>query len=168
MKFRNIALITLCVAFVIGIYIYRHDSVKTIIQEGSFPYMSKQDMMQTADVIIQGVVAEVLPSKWSNPEFIKGENIRNIIQTDILVKISEVLKGVPYDDSNIIVRIDKGIVGKVKLISNGYPDFKEGEEVILFLNLDDSDLSSLNENYYVLTGLNQSKFTLKYKDADEE
>ena len=41
------------------------------------------------------------------------------------------------------------------------PDLEVGEEVVLFLSEDDSDLANPNEDYYVLTGMIQGKFTLK-------
>lgn len=48
-----------------------------------------------------------MDSKWSNPNNEKGENFRNILQTDIVVNIDNYLFG-ERDDNQAIVRIDKG------------------------------------------------------------
>lgn len=143
---------------------------KTINVHGAIASKTTHDLMVDSDVVIKGTVKEILPSRWSNPESIKGKNVRNIIQTDISVNIDQILKGNPYDYKNIIVRINKGTVKNVEYISEGYPDFKAGEEVVLFLSIDDGDLSKVNtnENYYVLTGMLQGKFTLSNKTTNDE
>ena len=106
-------------------------------------------------------VKEIKPSFWSNPNLEKGESVRNIIQTDFIVNVEKAYKNKPYNDSEVTVRIDKGTVGDTTLESEGVPDFNVGDEVVLFLSKDDSDLANPNEVYYVVTGMSQGKFTLK-------
>lgn len=93
---------------------------------------------------------------------------RNIIQTDVIVSIEDVYKNTPYNDKEITVRINKGKIDNTTMTSEGYPDFIPGEEVILFLSDDDGDLASPNENYYVLTGLIQGKFSIKENSGLEK
>lgn len=132
----------------------------TIKISGTIAFESKNDLITDSSVIIRGNVREILPSKWSNPEMKKGENVRNILQTDVLVDINDIFKGKPYDPDNIRVRIYRGYSDDAVVYSDGYPNFSSGEEVILFLSPDDSDVAEKNENYYVLTGMIQGKYLL--------
>ena len=99
-----------------------------------------------------------MDSKWSNPNNEKGENFRNVLQTDIVVNIDNYLFG-ERDDNQAIVRIDKGEDENTIVSSDGYPDFKVNEKVLLFLSRDDSDIAT-DEDYYVLTGMRQGKYDL--------
>ena len=165
---RRTIIISCCLAFILGITAFQFSpKQETMAVNGSIAFKSKVDLINDASVIIKGTVKEILPSKWSNPDFKKGENVRNIIQTDILVNVDDVYKGTPYSKT-VTVRIGKGTVGDTTMLSNGYPDFTSGEEVILFLSQDDGDLANPNENYYVLTGMLQGNFSLKEsKDSDK-
>lgn len=131
----------------------------TVYSEGLVAYMDVDDLVTTADVIVKGTIEKSLPSEWSNPGFKRGDGIRNILQTDIVITVDEVFKGKPYDEKEIAVRVDYGETLTSKTVSEGYPEFARGEEVILFLSLDDSDVKT-DENYYVLTGMRQGKYYL--------
>lgn len=145
--------IGLCLSIMVGVAaFFLISSFRTVRIQSEIALKSKNDLILDSDIIVRGVVKEVLPSKWSNPGLKKGENIRNILQTDIRIAIDEVFSGTPYDKS-ILVRIDKGNTLTTNVISDGYPDFSVGEEVLLFLSRDDGDLANPNENYYVLTGM---------------
>lgn len=135
---------------------------KTVLVEvsGDIAIKNKKELVNDSEIIIKGKVAEVLPSFWSNPDFEKGMEIRNIIQTDILVDVEKVYKNKIDVSETIKVRINKGTIGETIYKSEGYPDFEIGEEVVLFLAEDDSDLANPDENYYVLTGMTQGKFFL--------
>lgn len=164
---KKIALIFFA-SFLIGVGgYYLYPKTETIHVDGVIPFKSKTHLVAESELIIQGIVKEKLPSKWSNPNGEKGF-APNIIQTDIIVGINAIFKGTPYDKENVTVRIDKGQIGKTRVISGGYPDFTPGEEVILFLAKDDSDLADLNENYYVLKGMRQGKFSLIEKGLDKK
>ena len=165
---RNI--IILCsLVFIIGITTYfLIPKQKIITVNGIIADNSKMDLINDSSVIVRGTVNKLLPGKWSNPDFKKGKDVRNIIQTDIIIDISDVYKGIPYDNKAITVRIEKGEVGNVKMISEGYPDFSPGEEVILFLSIDEGDLAEPNENNYVLTGMLQGKFTLAQSTSSDK
>ncbi|WP_054029179.1 hypothetical protein [Bacillus sp. FJAT-28004] len=154
------------VAFVIGIGVYNLLPTQTTMhQSGLIPVNSKRDLIDKSDIIIKGNVQELKPSFWSNPNFEKGESVRNIIQTDVLVNVDDVYKNQSYNNEVVTVRINKGTVGDTTSKSDFYPDFEVGEEVVLFLSKDDSELANPNENYYVLTGMIQGKFPLKNKEA---
>lgn len=157
------------ISVVIGFSVYNFLPKQNIINtSGTIAEKSKTELIDESSVIIKGKVKDILPSFWSNSNMEKGETVRNIIQTDILIKIDDVYKGIPYSDKEIKVRINKGIIGNTTLISEGYPDFSPSEEVILFLSEDDGDLANPAENYYVLTGMIQGKFSLKEVKGTEK
>jgi hypothetical protein len=165
---KKLILILFAAMFIGAFGTYQLFGHKVIRVEGTMAYKSNVELIDESEIIIKGKVKEVLPSKWSkvNPEI--SNNVQNIIQTDISINIDEVYKGIPYNDKNVIVRIDKGEIGRTKVVSEGYPDFRNGEEVILFLSKDDGDLANVSENYYVLTGMSQGKFSLKDKNESEK
>ncbi|OPZ94965.1 MAG: hypothetical protein BWY74_00129 [Firmicutes bacterium ADurb.Bin419] len=147
---------------VVSISVYNLMPTKKVINNSNslIVLKSKSELIIDSDIIVNGKVKEILPSKWSNPEMIKGDNIRNILTTDIVVEVSKVLKGTPSNDKSVIVRIEKGYDTDTQVISDGYPDFEVGEKVILFLSKDDSDIADNTSDYYVLTGMCQGKFEL--------
>ena len=122
------------------------------------PLISESELILRSDLIIEGTVSEIMDSKWSNPNNEKGENFRNVLQTDIVVNIDNYLFG-ERDDNQAIIRIDKGEDENTVVSSDGYPDFEVNEKVLLFLSRDDSDIAT-DEDYYALTGMRQGKYDL--------
>ncbi len=163
-------LIGLLIVVCILTAIYKFTAPKEIVITGTIPFRTEQELILKSDLIIEGNVEEIGNGKWSNPDF-KEQGKRNILQTDITVKINSVLSG-EYSSEKVVVRIDKGYdpASNTKVISDGYPDFKAGEEIVLFLSRDDSDVAT-DENYFVLTGMKQGKWNLsgnKITSADYE
>ncbi len=136
------------------------DGATKMVVSGSIPALTLRDLVCDSTIIIKGKVNKLLPSRWSNEGYKKGKDIRNVLQTDIIIDIEKVYKGTPYDSKQIAVRIDKGQTDDMIVESDGYPDFTSGEDVILFLAIDDGDAANANENYYVLKGMAQGKFSL--------
>ena len=143
---------------------------KEVVVESMIPRLTEQELILNSDLIITGTVSKLGESKWSNPDF-KVADKRNILQTDIFVEIDEILFG-EYNKENVVVRIDKGYdkSQKIRYISDSYPDFEKGENVLLFLSRDDSDVAT-DEDYFVLTGMRQGKWNLSgeeimYKDFE--
>ncbi len=131
---------------------------------------SLNDLVVESELIVKGTVEELLNSKWTNPN--KKDGIRNTLVKDTKIKINKTFKGKPYNNNYILVRTEGGKTDNLEIISDGYPDFTKGEEIILFLSKDDSDFAISSENYYVLTGMVQGKFkfnknTLKYENYKE-
>lgn len=156
---KNLLILTI-ISFISGVIIFNFiPKTETIHVSGEIPLMGKRELVDNSSTIIKGIVKEVLPSSWSNPVGAKGEFVSNILQTDIKVEVTEVYKNKPYSDI-VTVRIDKGSIGQTVVESEGYPDFLPGENVILFLATDDGDLANSEDDYYVLTGMLQGKFTL--------
>ncbi|PWK13079.1 hypothetical protein [Tumebacillus permanentifrigoris] len=139
----------------------------TIVVKGVIAAKSKTELVGESDVIIHGKVKELLPSAWSNPNGERGQDVRNVIQTDVVVHVGKTFKGEPYA-KDIAVRIEKGKVGNTTWVSEGYPDFTPGEEVVLFLCQDHRDVAVPQESYYVLTGMLQGKFAHDPKHPEDK
>ncbi len=159
--FKKILACVACFAFIAGAtitFIMEQNKPEIIKIDGIMPEVTEQELILNSDLIIRGNVLEIGKSKWSNPNMIEGK--RNILQTDITVKIDEILSG-EYIPQNVVVRIDKGYDKKsnTKVESSGYPDFEIGEKVVLFLSRDDGDLVT-DEDYFVLTGMKNGKWIL--------
>ena len=156
---KNYLLFLFIISFSIGILIFvslpktKIITTHSIILEKNLP-----DLISESNVIIKGKIGNKLPSRWTNPDFIRGDHIRNIIQTDTNISIIEVLKGVPYNNSSLNLRTDTGKLDNVEYISEDIPALTYNEEVILFLSKDDSDVANPAENYYVLTGMGQGLY----------
>jgi hypothetical protein len=158
-KLIIISCVTLIVGIIIGSSLLLNKKVINV--SGSILTLTKNELINNSTIIIKGSVQEILKSKWSNPKLSESD-VRNSIVTDVLVNIDQIYKGTPNNEKNILVRIRKGTVGNVEFKSDGYPDFITGEDVILFLL---KDTSNPNENYYLLTGMLQGKYT-RNKSSD--
>jgi len=119
---------------------------------------SMEELILDSNIIIKGKVLGKHPSKWSNPDFLKGDEISNILQTDVKILVTDVLKGTPYNSNMILVRIDKGSTEGIEFVSDDIPDFIEGQDVLLFLSIDDSDVAVFTEDYYILNGMGQGLY----------
>ncbi len=135
-----------------------------IIMHGIIPELTERELILNSDLIIRGSVSEVLDSRWSNEKLERGENIPNIMQTDVIIDVNDVIDGDCIGDY-VTVRINKGEDENTVVYSDGYPDFAEGEKVLLFLARDDSGLAT-DEDYYVLTGMKQGKYCLENNEID--
>ena len=162
MKVKRSIIIIACLAVFMGsvaTLIYQKLKPEEIRIEGIMGICTEQELILDSDIIISGTVKNIGDGKWSNPGF-KDKNKRNIIQTDITVEIDDLLSG-EYKNKDVTVRIDKGYNKETntKIISDGYPDFKIGEKVVLFLVRDDSDLKT-DEDYFILVGMKQGKWNI--------
>lgn len=159
-KLFGFSALLIVIILAIGIIHFNKLTEKTeIIIDDIIPLKTESELILDSDLIVSGTVNEIKASKWSNPHFQRGKNIRNILQTDIVIFVEEVLSG-ELSEKTVTVRIDKGEDSKTIVHSDGYPDFTIGENVLLFLSRDDSDVAT-NENYYVLTGMKFGKYILK-------
>lgn len=135
---------------------------KVVGTSGLMPYRSESEMILYSDIIICGHVSEIKESKWSNPDFIRGTNVRNILQTDVVIDIDNTMYG--EANNSIVVRINKGEDENTIFCDENTPDFALNENVLLFLARDDSDVKT-DEDYYVLVAKKQSKYELPDDEA---
>ncbi|MFD2168688.1 hypothetical protein [Tumebacillus lipolyticus] len=135
------------------------DEIKIVNVSWIIPEKTKTELVGESQLILSGKVKEILPSKWSNPNFERGEHISNVVQTDVRVQVDQVFKGQPYHKNEVMIRINKGKVGNIEWRLEGFPDFALDEEIVLFLQQDDSDNARPEEQNYVLSGMKQGKFS---------
>ena len=155
---RKLALLFICSIFLGGL-IYMIIPGKTIIHtRGAIIEKSLKELVSESDLIIKGKVIKKLPSKWSNPNFSRGDEISNVLQTDFQILINDVLKGTPYDLKKISIRIEGGELDKVTYIIDEMPKMEAGQDIIAFLSKDDSDVAIKEEDYYVFTGVGQGLY----------
>lgn len=157
---KNILTITsavCCGIIIFGILVLHTNKKNEIFIDGTIAAMTEEELILDSDLIVEGTVSEILPSRWSNEGYVRGEDIRNILQTDIVLNIENILSG--ECGETVRVRIDKGEDKNTIVHSDGYPDFFKNEKVLLFLSRDDSDVAT-DEDYYVLTGMKQGKYEL--------
>ena len=157
-KIVFIACISVCIGCLTTLLIYSFKPNEVIVT-GLIPARTEQELILDSDIIISGTVQKIEKSKWSNPDNeMRGK--RNVLQTDIIIDINELLSG-NYYSKTTTVRINKGYdsITRTRYISDGYPDFSVGENVLLFLSRDDGDLAT-DEDYFVITGMRQGKFIL--------
>ncbi|MHB1421334.1 MAG: hypothetical protein ACYCX4_17430, partial [Bacillota bacterium] len=121
-----------------------------------------------SSVIVEGTVSKVLPTRWNTDEGKEPDAFsgNDMIYQDTIINVSSVLKGEISANQPIIVRTYGGEyqAGKnIKAVLNedSYGKFSEGENVILFLILDDTNYNrNHSTNYYILTGMNQGKYLI--------
>ncbi len=164
MKKAKITISVLCIILVVcaahtGVKIYKANTGKILIHSsGIIANMDVPDLILNSDLIIEGTVQEFSDSKWSNSDFKRGKEIRNILQTDVIINVDNVLFG---EDKNkqVTVRIDGGEDKTTIYTNSESPEFKKGENVLLFLCRSDSDVAT-DEDYYVVVGCLQGKYTM--------
>jgi hypothetical protein len=88
--------------------------------------LSDADMVRLSDNVIAGTVQSVT-SEWIERHGQQG------IVTDVAVTVDEAVKGRLNKSGSIYVRVPGGQVGSAVTIATDMPHFKEGEEVVLFL-----------------------------------
>lgn len=119
-----------------------------------------------SDLIVTGKVSGFGKSKWSNPNFERGEEISNVMQTDVYISVDSILYG-DASSEKIAVRIDEGEDETTIFHSDGYPDFEIGKPILLFLARDRSDVAT-DEDYYILVGMKQGKYDLDDSSKAEQ
>jgi hypothetical protein len=110
-------------------------------------YRSPKQMGQESPLVVQGKVASVR-SFWNEKQ--------TKIFTETVVAVDETFKGQPVGSVNILQL--GGVVDNVKMTVHGALSWKPGEEVLLFLEEQDS------QNYRV-AGFSQGKFHIERDPA---
>ncbi len=122
--------------------------IEMLIQS-SFPPLTKEELISDSELIVTGKITGFKSLGHSQ------KNGVNMFQTDISVKVSEVLKG-EYNGKRLVFRVNDGYDKKQKIIvkSSGYPLFERGDKVLLFLIRNE-------DGNYILTGMKQGAYFLK-------
>ncbi|WP_217556067.1 hypothetical protein [Paenibacillus sp. GbtcB18] len=159
--------------FTIGFYFYnsKQKPDDTIVIAGQLPNYSKEEMASTSPVIIKGVVSSIGEAKWNTPDGLEPKEIKfsDVIYHDVKIKVDKVLKGSPSEYVNVRVYEGEVPAGKTirKVESEGEPQFNLNENVLIFLDNDDTAYSKSKEKDHLITrGMFQGKFSLKNGKAE--
>ena len=106
-----------------------------------------EDLTYEADSILIGKVKE-MESQWNSE--------RTLIYTYVAVCVTEYVKRIPEmkEPKQIIVKVLGGEVGDIALKASDTPEFTEGEELFLFLRLEELPV-------FRVAGLFQGKYTIE-------
>lgn len=119
------------------------------------PLMSFSELLEKAELIVQGVVESkseaflIEPVDGTSPQFF----------TDVFFSVEAVYAGTPHYDSEsdaqsarLTVRTEGGAGNLVKMTNDATPDFQNGQRYLLFLyQVDDgSDYNTEGNHYYVI------------------
>ena len=116
--------------------------------------MDLNSVISESELIITGEVDEIKPSIWTPFNVIPRR-----LRTDIVIKVDQVLFGTD-PGKKATVRIDKGITDDTICINEWSSDFRVGERVLLFLTRDNGKYAVPDEDYYVLTVTDRSKYLI--------
>ena len=97
---------------------------------------SFDQLVNTSDYVIRGVVKSV------NSEFRTTASGGRKIFTKVAIEVSEVLAGTP--PAEVVLEFLGGQVGEAKMIVHGSPQLKVGDEDILFVSGNRTNLCPLN------------------------
>lgn len=147
----------------------------TIIRTSIVEHLSEDTLANDSQIIIEGDIKELLPSKWNTKDGKEPEGVKDddTIFTDNLVEVTKVIKGEVKIGDVLKVRTNAGEIDtskKIKVIrSDSDANFSKGEKVLLFLTYDNSGFNkNKSKDYFALTGGIQGKYTIssdKIKDA---
>jgi hypothetical protein len=146
LKKIGIAVLALVVIAIVGGNWLVHN-LKVYEQMSQVLQQDKRALIRNSDLVVRGTVQKIYPGEWNDPY-----NKTGMIHTDVAIKVAEAFKGTYDTDNPVVLRNDKGRVGLNILKHDQAPDFRTGEDVILFLNKDPYD------DIYYLTGMYQGKF----------
>ena len=143
---------------------YQHGQGQQIsIIDGDYPiYQSLEEIISSSDLVIQGVVRDVLPSYRVRPALYDQlppakRQVAGYLKTNATVSVEEVLWGDPeLESSTISVSHMGGTLGREVHIMEGQPVSKAGEEYLFFLRK-----SSSSETYIIVGGGKQGRYPLR-------
>ena len=106
-----------------------------------------EQLTQEADLILTGRVKSI-ESRWNEE--------RTLIYTYVTISVKQYAKAISSQEQvrEIVVRVRGGEVGDIGLRVSDTPQFREGEEVFLFLRMENMLLFSV-------AGLFQGKYTIE-------
>lgn len=171
--------LVLCGAITLGniSYMQSVNKVTKVDIHNSHPFYDLEDLTNKADLIVRGVVNDITKDKWNNKENRKPKKLTgdDIIYKDNLIKVNKVLKNTSNSSNinDVKVRTYSGTVEGFIMSDDSQYAFNKGEEVILFLQVDDSvyNEDKSTAHFVVIGGLQgvyKSNGTNKFKNVHED
>ena len=123
--------------------------ITTGLYSSTLVYMELKDILKRSDAVVRGVVRDV-ESRYNEE--------RTKILTYTLIEIKETING--KTPPVITVETYGGRVGDINMKVPGMPEFKKGEEVVLFVKK--------TGEYYHISGMVQGKYRVEKGEDEEE
>lgn len=98
----------------------------------TFMAMSQGELVAQSDAVVVGEVLQVQSFRDETGSF---------VITEAMVQVQETLTG--SADSVVVVRTAGGTVDGYTVVAHGFPQFEEGERVVLFLSEDGAEASKV-------------------------
>lgn len=148
-----------------------------ITHSGSIEFITIDEKISKAELIIIGEVKTTLPSRWLAP---KGKEARNPspeevfrsggLFTDTLITIDQILKG-SFSQPIVRVRSYIGETEQVRWVNSSEPSFERGQIYLLFLEKDIGPTKNVDPGDYVSVNSNTAVYKIvdgKAISADDE
>ena len=123
--------------------------ITTGLYSSTLVYMELKDILKRSEAVVRGVVRDV-ESRYNEE--------RTKILTYTLIEIKETING--KTPPVITVETYGGRVGDINMKVPGMPEFKKGEEVVLFVKK--------TGEYYHISGMVQGKYRVEKGEDEEE
>jgi hypothetical protein len=131
------------------LYVVCLSLITTGLYSSTLVYMELKDILKRSEAVVRGVVRDV-ESRYNEE--------RTKILTYTLIEIKETIYG--KTPPVITVETYGGRVGDINMKVPGMPEFKKGEEVVLFVKK--------TGEYYHISGMVQGKYRVEKGEDEEE
>ena len=150
MKFIKIFSIILLAGIIIGGALsvgIKLQSKQTIKLQASLPNLTRYDLENDSDLIIEGTVKDISKPKWSDPDHKKYQ-----LERYVYIDANQFFKGT--DSKSIKVKTFGGELDNIIVEDESAAKFEKNKKVILFLSKGKEGL----QDYYVVNGESLGKF----------
>lgn len=137
----------------------RSFSPRGMVQHSSplLPGFSLRELAERAELIVRGEVVGISDSFLVKPV----DDAEPKFFEDVYVRVDEVLAGAPSyagkqdgEAATVVVRTEGGAGELIATVNDGTPDFKEGQEYLLFLyQYDDGSYYNTEGEHYFIVGV---------------
>jgi len=127
----------------------------TITQSDSIEFLTIDEKIKRAEIIVMGEVKSTLPSHWLAPE---GRDSRKAspedvfesggLFTDSIISINQLLKG-DYDKAVLRVRAFVGEIEQVRWVNTSQPSYIPGHKYLLFLKNDTGPTAGIEPGHFM-------------------
>lgn len=124
--------------------------------------LTPEELSAASTLIIKGKVKDISKAQWNTPDGKKPDELspEDIIYKDITIQVKDTFKG--DSGKEVKVWVYNGEVDDFFVIADEEAEFKENEDVFLFLGYDDSPYNKENStDHYITVGSFQGKFTAR-------
>ncbi len=137
---KSFLLILFVIAILIGIAVEPLMISTSTTTQGLLPVRNFEEIIYRSYTIIEGTIVDILPPKWSNNS--TSTDKKNVICTDILVKVNKIYKNLDKETEYITIRTVGGTIGRDSMGSPDEYKFSLYDKGIIFLTGTYNDVDS--------------------------